>query len=157
MSFYGSVYYQLIDTFYKIIVKNSGNKTIAGPGNLINPSGTADSKIVDSQAQGRKGILQFDSGNKWIQFTQDTSVGNDVAGYKVWHSIPNGTKGITTTGNSDPGKFKGFNSIGKTLPSGKKESDATELKEHDYFYGSTLDYDEAGHVTGVTETLYRLP
>lgn len=50
--------------------------------------------------------------------------------------------------------MKGFQSVGATKPSGKT---ATELKEHDYFYGSTLNYDKAGHVTGVTETLYRLP
>jgi hypothetical protein len=63
MSFYGSTYFQLIDTFYKILVKNKGGVTVNDP-------------VIDnwaSQASGRKGILEFGTGNRWIYAVQDAN------------------------------------------------------------------------------------
>ena len=58
MSFYGSVYYQLIDTFYKIIVKNTGNENTTNfPEIDFNINGTAENEIIESPAVGRKGIF----------------------------------------------------------------------------------------------------
>jgi hypothetical protein len=61
MSFYGSTYFQLIDTFYKILVKNKGGVAVS------NPTVTEWA----SQASGRKGVLEFGTGNRWIYATQD--------------------------------------------------------------------------------------
>ena len=90
MSFYGSVYYQLVDTFYKIIVKNSGDKNYSFNEDLINPSGTAEQDIITSPAVGRKGVISLDSGNYWINFSKipkdnDEDV-TDAAPYRIWHS-----------------------------------------------------------------------
>ena len=60
MSFYGSVYYQLIDTFYKAVLRNKGkNKNTFVDINTIPDE-------FESKAIGRKGVFGFDSGNKWI-------------------------------------------------------------------------------------------
>ena len=59
MSFYGSVYYQLIDAFYKVIIRNKGKDAI----NFID--GDEDREV---SAQGRHGVFGFDSGNRWINF-----------------------------------------------------------------------------------------
>ena len=87
MSFYGSVYYQLIDTFYKIIVKNSGNKNYTFNDNLINPSETPTKDIIESPAVGRKGVFSLDSGNYWINFSKNDEA-NESAPYTIWHSAP---------------------------------------------------------------------
>ena len=62
MSFYGSVYYQLVDTFYKIVAKNSSVRTF----------GPTEYPIEDleTQAIGRKGILSLNAGNRWFVFDQ---------------------------------------------------------------------------------------
>ena len=73
MSFYGSVYYQLIDTFYKMIVKNSGDNTYSFNDSLVNDSNKIETGVLDeSPAVGRKGVFSLDSGNYWINFSKDT-------------------------------------------------------------------------------------
>ena len=62
MSFYGSVYYQLVDTFYKIVAKNSAARNF-GPAEY-------PTEDLETQAIGRKGILSLNAGNKWISFDQ---------------------------------------------------------------------------------------
>jgi len=86
MSFYGSVYYQLIDTYYKIIVKNGGDKTFDFNKALINPSGTADIDLIESPAVGRKGVFTLDSGNYWINFSKIED--ESGAPYRIWHAEP---------------------------------------------------------------------
>ena len=60
MSFYGSVYYQLVDTLYKIVAKNSAARNF-GPAEY-------PTEDLETQAIGRKGILSLNAGNKWISF-----------------------------------------------------------------------------------------
>jgi hypothetical protein len=59
VSFYGSVYYQLIDAFYKVVMRNKGKDSA-----LFLESDTLED--VETAAKGRKGVFGFDSGNKWI-------------------------------------------------------------------------------------------
>jgi hypothetical protein len=85
MSFYGSTYFQLIDTFYKILIKNKGNDAVTFPANL-------EANEHASQASGRKGILEFGTGNRWIYATKEDGNPNS---YVFWHAAPGG-KNLTT-------------------------------------------------------------
>lgn len=74
MSFYGSVYYQLIDTFSKVIAKNKSS-------NDFLESIKEEDHIL---ASGRQGEIKFKNGNNWINFSIDPNE-NDIM---VWHSRP---------------------------------------------------------------------
>ena len=174
MSFYGSVYYQLVDTFYKIIVKNSGDKNYSFNEDLINPSGTAEQDIITSPAVGRKGVISLDSGNYWINFSKipkdnDEDV-TDAAPYRIWHSPahddPETSKRISSWDiESDDYTYevdeKGiekavFNKDGVKMIPGE---DYIQLQDHEFIRMYPSHYDEAGHIidTQTTPTLYRLP
>ena len=79
MSFYGSVYYQLVDTFYKVVAKNTGKDNLT----FIVPNKEAE---LPNQAVGRKGVIELDSGNRWINFSDAGA--EDSAAYKIWHGKP---------------------------------------------------------------------
>lgn len=169
MSFYGSVYYQLIDTFYKIIVKNSGDKNYTFNENLINPSGTAESDIVESPAVGRKGVFSLNNGNYWINFSKSDDV-DEAAPYKIWHSSahddPDTSKRVSSWDiESDQYTYekdeKGietavYNKDGIEMVAGE---DYIQLQDHEFIRMYPSHYDEAGHIIDAqTEpTLYRLP
>lgn len=169
MSFYGSVYYQLIDTFYKIIVKNSGDKTYTFNDVPFNPSETPDNEIIESPAVGRKGVFSLNSGNYWINFSKSDDV-DEAAPYKIWHSAahddPDTSKRISswdiesdqyTYEKDDKGiETKVLNKDGVEMVAGK---DYIQLQDHEFIRMYPSHYDEAGHIIdGQTEpTLYRLP
>lgn len=174
MSFYGSVYYQLVDTFYKIIVKNNGDKTYAFNDDLINPSGTAEQDIITSPAVGRKGVFSLDSGNYWINFSKipkenDEDV-TDAAPYRIWHSPahddPETSKRISswdiesdqyTYEKDEKGMEKAvYNKDGVEMKAG---TDYIQLQDHEFIRMYPSHYDEAGHIIDqqTTPTLYRLP
>lgn len=169
MSFYGSVYYQLIDTFYKIIVKNSGDKTYTFNDVPFNPSGTPENEIIESPAVGRKGVFSLNNGNYWINFSKSEDV-DEAAPYKIWHSPahddPETSKRISAWDiESDKYEYerddKGIETAVKTkdgvyLEAGK---DYIQLQDHEFIRMYPSHYDEAGHIIdGQTKpTLYRLP
>ena len=179
MSFYGSVYYQLIDTFYKMIVKNSGDKTFDEfqGNNIIYPSGTPDNEIIGSPAIGRKGIFSLDSGNYWINFSKE-EVYNEkdnedekiAAPYKIWHSEPHNDEKTRvrvsgwdvekyTSKVDDVGNETGvFDENEYQLVEGE-DKDYIQLQDEEFLKIHPTYYDEAGHVIGkATEhKLYRLP
>ena len=62
MSFYGSVYYQLIDTFYKVVIQNKGDKTFTFNPNPINPSDTPSEEIF-VQDETEKKVWRLGKGN----------------------------------------------------------------------------------------------
>ena len=100
MSFYGSIYYQLVDAIYKIIVKNKGQNTITFPAEDI----IADEEVY--RAPGRQGIFSLDAGNRWLLFTKDNFKMDDKGEYvldsngekilvednenpfTIWHNAP---------------------------------------------------------------------
>lgn len=100
MSFYGSIYYQLVDAIYKIIVKNKGQNNITFPAEDI----IADEEVY--RAPGRQGIFSLDAGNRWILFTKDNFKMDDKGEYvldengekipvednenpfTIWHNAP---------------------------------------------------------------------
>lgn len=100
MSFYGSIYYQLVDAIYKIIVKNKGQNTITFPAADI----IADEEVY--RAPGRQGIFSLDAGNRWLLFTKDNFKMDDKGEYvlddngekipvednenpfTIWHNAP---------------------------------------------------------------------
>ena len=133
MSFYGSTYFQLIDTFYKIAIKNSGkdNKSFY--------TGTLDDYV--SQAVGRKGAVQFSTGNRWIQISKD---GDNQ--YSFWHNSPeaNGTSVQAFAPNI-------------TLPQGVDEATVEELTPGNFVEVRTIKYDAAGHVSGSAPSYYKIP
>lgn len=169
MSFYGSVYYQLIDTFYKIIVKNSGDKTYTFNDVPFNPSGTPENEIIESPAVGRKGVFSLNNGNYWINFSKSEDV-DEAAPYKIWHSPahddPETSKRISAWDiESDKYEYerddKGIETAVKTkdgvyLEAGK---DYIQLQDHEFIRMYPSHYDEAGHIIDgqTTPTLYRLP
>lgn len=85
MSFYGSVYYQLVDAFTKIVL---GNKGI----NTNNKFGAGSTDLEGSQAIGRKGVFGFDTGNRWIVFDENTvkdqETGKDFTICEIYHNKP---------------------------------------------------------------------
>lgn len=169
MSFYGSVYYQLIDTFYKIIVKNSGSKTYNFNTALLNPEGTAPEDIVESPAIGRKGVFSLDSGNYWINFSKNNNT-LEAAPYKIWHSpantnptsiLPVGGLKIETdnyiiTEDTAGNETSIVDKEGNELIEGENY---IQLQDHEFIRTYNTQYDEAGHIIDEkTESiLYRLP
>lgn len=134
MSFYGSVYYQLVDTFYKVITKNASTGA-SFPETLD----TGDQEI---QALGRKGILKLANGNKWINFTHNDTDNSFV----IWHGKPDDS--VTT-------ELAGYKYYGDTKPNGE----IINLEAGDYFSTFTSKYDEAGHLVPDTLTVqyYKMP
>ena len=169
MSFYGSVYYQLIDTFYKIIIKNSGDKTYSFNDVPFNPSGTPENEIIESPAVGRKGVFSLNNGNYWINFSKSEDV-DEAAPYKIWHSPahddPKTSKRISawdiesdkyTYEKDEKGIEKAvYNKAGVPMIAGE---DYIQLQDHEFIRMYPSHYDEAGHIIdGQTKpTLYRLP
>lgn len=136
MSFYGSVYYQLIDTFYKITAKN-----ILGEENSNFPESLSDVESI--QAFGRKGELNLTNGNKWINFTSD---GN---GFVVWHGKPDAENAIEVSGIN----FEGTKDEADQMP------DIKILQPGDCISATDLKYDEAGHIVpeATNKTYFQLP
>lgn len=169
MSFYGSVYYQLIDTFYKIIVKNSGDKTYTFNDVPFNPSGTPENEIIESPAVGRKGVFSLTNGNYWINFSKSDDV-DEAAPYKIWHNPahddPETSKRISswdiesdqyTYEKDDKGiETAVYNKDGVPMVAGE---DYIQLQDHEFIRMYPSHYDEAGHIidTQTEPTLYRLP
>ena len=157
MSFYGNVYYQLVDTFYKIIVRNKGDQIFGFNKNLVNPSSTPEEAIVESKASGRKGVFSLDSGNYWINFSKNES-DDIVAPYSVWHSEPHKADDNKRTSGWDTVSYEpNLDSFGK-----EKEApygNAKQLKANDYLRIYPKKHDEAGHIVPENEAgeLYRLP
>ena len=135
MGFYGSVYYQLIDTFYKITGKNSGKSKTSFQ------SSTADSEI---EATGRKGVINLDTGNRWINISKSgdslllTHQGTDN------DYVSNSTLAIEVVD-------------GKGTGSGTSSS-PKKLNYEDVLKVSKIYQDQAGHVTGKKDFTYlKLP
>lgn len=130
MSFYGNVLYELTNAFAEIIVKNSGRNSST----TISPS----SENVEVPAIGLGGRFTLDSGNKWIGLS-----GNSESQLcKIYHNgidSTNKTYSFTTLGNPD------------------SATSAIELTPGDYLSGEQVYYDEAGHVTGSSKVVYKLP
>ena len=141
MSFYGSVYYQLIDTFYKVAVKNTGATSSS-----FLTSVNADEEL-SNQAVGRKGVFGLDSGNKWINFSKHTA-SDDTATYKIWHGQPD-------PAGKNPAY--GFQKIDKSSLSEAQLKTVKELNHDDYFKTYETVYDAAGHIVSSKEQLYQLP
>ena len=180
MSFYGSVYYQLIDTFYKIIVKNGGDKNPGFNEELINPSDTPDSEIIESPAIGRKGVFSLDSGNYWINFSKTEGV-DESAPYKIWHSPArdnvktmkrvsswdmvndNFVSDINEATGVEEGLYLASDTEKKNnlleLEDEKQKEFFIQLQEHDFLKTYESNYDEAGHIIGgqTSPIIYRLP
>lgn len=135
MGFYGNVYYQLINNFYKSVANNSGKNSTN-----ITPNNTLGSNLT-VEAVGRAGVLNFDTGNKWINFSKDD---NDVL--TIAHGGPDSSAAST---------FDGF--IKKSGLSEAEKKTATALQEGEYFEAFEGKYDKAGHISSINKKLYRLP
>lgn len=178
MSFYGSVYYQLIDTFYKIIVKNSGDKNYTFIEADFNTSGTPEENIVESPAIGRKGIFSLDSGNYWINFSKVDSV-DEAAPYKIWHNSPHDdpttmqrvsswdiiNEEFTSVRDERTGVETGLylksdtEKTNNLLENDKWKDYFVQLTENDFLRLYESNYDEAGHIIPdeTRAKTYRLP
>lgn len=137
MSFYGSIYYELIDAFYKILVHNTGygdGVSFPKPENIKN-----EQALV---AIGRQGVIDMDTGNDWIQITTDPS----KTKYILWHgkANPNTTKDLVS-----------FSKIEESdIPA---DTEPIQLVAGDIIASSTSSYDMAGHISSSDATYYKLP
>lgn len=148
MSFYGSVYYQLIDTFYKVVLRNKG----------VNNTGFLDKNKVpawsESQAVGRKGVFGFDSGNRWINlntYIENPQDSNDQYSiYEIYHAAPD----PEATGVAD-----GFKVLLDTaqLKERTGKDGIIQLDYGDTFETYETKFDKAGHIASATKKTYRLP
>lgn len=132
MSFYGSIYYQVAQSFAKILFKNSGWDSKQFLSNKpVNGSVEADS---------RTGVFGIDSGNRWIQIQPDNE------GCKIWHSAPSLTS---------PTVIQGI----EKSESPPAPSSVTELASGDYFKVPVIRYDDAGHILPASQeaVYYRMP
>lgn len=141
MSFYGSVYYQLVDTFYKVVAKNTGKDNLT----FIVPNKEAE---LPNQAVGRKGVIELDSGNRWINFSDAGA--EDSAAYKIWHGKPD-----TETVTPDHG-FKLLNVSDADMTDRTKDG-VIQLIAADEFETYETQYDKAGHIAETIRKVYRLP
>lgn len=148
MSFYGSVYYQLIDTFYKAVLRNKGkNKTTFVDTNQIPDS-------VETPAVGRKGVFGFDTGNRWINLnvvSEEKPESNELYSiYEIYHGAPDA--------NADNPGY-GFNPLldEQTIQDRTDEEGIIQLDFHDEFETYNNIYDDAGHIAQSERKIYRLP
>ena len=132
MSFYGSMYYQVAQSFAKILFKNSGLNNFNF---LSNPSNG------DLEADSRTGVFSIDSGNRWIQINPNGE------GCQIWHSAP-ATKNLTVVQGME-----------KTDSQPTSPSHITELQSGDYFKVPLIYYDDAGHIAPSDNqaVYYRMP
>lgn len=142
MSFYGSTYFQLIDTFYKILVKNSSKSTET----LKEAPSSANE--LPTQASGRKGVLQFAIGNRWLVAEQDSSNTNS---YKIYHGKPGGP---TITDRTPSFVEASDEEVNKTSD-GKYT--VTSLKSGDIIKIPAISYDKAGHISASSNKYFQIP
>lgn len=135
MSFYGTVFYEFERLFYKFKFKN-----------VLDTEDTVDLTAVDSTdgilATERWDTFHIDSGNRWIKLA----------------SMPEGgiRKGVTLFhAEAGPAKHS-FSTMDLTELEEEQEPDV-ELGIRQAFNVPTLSYDNAGHITGIENTTYRLP
>ena len=134
MSFYGNVYYQFIDTFYKAIAKN----TVKGY-NL--PTEVQTDVELPIDAIGRQGIFHLTNGNDWIKFKKE----DDIT-FSIWHDKPDesyqGTSFLYGINIPEIGD-------GKDYVDNKAFDDAwqpVQLNPGDAFTTCGYYCDEAGHI-----------
>lgn len=143
MSFYGSVYYQLIDAFYKVIIRNKGKNAI----NFID--GDEDREV---SAQGRHGVFGFDSGNRWINFGYNEELKPDSKEtyniYQIYHGRPDPEATLAN---------HGFRAMLEDVESRTDEEGIIQLEPHDVFETYDSIYDDAGHIARSERKVYRLP
>ena len=161
MSFYGNVYYQFIDTFYKLIIYNhkDNNKLFSFP------NANEVKEKTEIQAIGREGTIDLNAGNKWIQFTTDPET-NIVS---LWHAKPENIDshragllyGIRYRAHENETESENH-----PLHDPDHPSDVIKLEEGDYIWTSGAYYDEAGHIindadsdglNGKYQVCYQLP
>ena len=143
MSFYGSVYYQLVDTFYKIVAKNSSVRTF----------GPTEYPIEDleTQAIGRKGILSLNAGNRWFVFDQiKDEQGNPTGqGYVLYHAPAD-------INNADNALCHGFHCQDQDSLE-VSEDGVIQLTEGSIFETNSYLVDDAGHIIPEPSVRYKLP
>lgn len=136
MSFYGSVYYQLVDTFNKVIAKNALN-------------GTQFPELSDTpqelQAFGRINTLSLTNGNQWINLT----INKDTGALEIWHGKPSSDVSFPVTGYENLG-------ASPRLP---EDTSITDLNPGDVFSTFVAKCDNAGHLVAdeVSKKYFRMP
>lgn len=97
MSFYGSIYYQLVDAFNRLWFSNQGKDSVLFPeeDKLVNPNPAegVPEDTFEYHSPGRQGVIDLKSGNRWIVFTQN----DEDKSFKIWHRGANTEK--NTPGN----------------------------------------------------------
>lgn len=141
MSFYGSVYYQLVDTFYKIVAKNS---TARNFGPVEYPT-----EDLETQAIGRKGILSLNAGNKWIGFDQIKDAQGDPTGqgYMIYHA----------PADTDPASATQCHGFSCQDDLEMDENGVYQLTEGSVFETNSYLVDAAGHIIPDASVKYKLP
>lgn len=146
MSFYGSVYYQLIDAFNTIIMKNTGNNS----NELLTE--TDASTELSIEAKGRTDALVFESGNRWINFEQvpppkDDNNDNDdkKSFFKIYHGP---TKELT---QEEKIGLNDFNTVKDRRIYGIHKYENPDNTGVELDFGDTITtpvfyFDEAGHI-----------
>lgn len=139
MGFYGNVYYQLINSFYKLVGNNNGKNVKNYSGNNAISADKLKSDIA-TEAVGRKGVINLDTGNYWIGITE----GDKVDGLEIVHMPP-------TTSNTT--LVKGIEYLGTEKPA----TVTAEMEAGGYIKTHEIKYDSAGHVASKAEKIYKLP
>lgn len=131
MSFYGNVFYGVADAFASLFIKNNGRYQ----DRFISPN----TEPVEIPAVGLGGYFNIDSGNKWINLAGDL---NSHSCY-IYHAAPR--------------EEDGFNSAGSFVLTDNVPEDVHNLQPGETFASANIYYDNAGHITGVYPTVFKLP
>lgn len=148
MSFYGSIYYQLIDAFYKVVLSNKGKDKK----DFVNTDVLPES--FETYAAGRKSVFGFDTGNRWINLNEISEVNPDeneaYSIYEIYHGAPDQDA-------RNPGHGFKIMLDDDTINSRRGEDGIIQLDFHDEFETYDKIYDDAGHIAQVERKVYRLP
>ena len=142
MSFYGSVYYQLIDAFSNIIVSNSNSNT------SIRYDDTSGGSV---SAEGRVDSLEFIGANRWIKIRTAEQDGRKII--QFFHAKPNPNDSGNGVSNADFSYYPNKDALTEAT----KDTDVYQFKAGDYFSAYDIKCDVTGHVIGFTKKSYQMP
>lgn len=139
MSFYGSVYYQLIDAFSNIAFNNSNNDSD------IPTTSDISKDIEDIEAKGRTSALLLKGANKWIQIKSDPD--NNTINF--YHVKPSQGKNRL--------QFTNYNDNKDALIEDTNDNTVHQFQAGEYFSAYDISYDETGHICSVDKKSYQMP
>lgn len=140
MSFYGTVYHQVVDAFHKFFILNKGKDSVDF---LSNDELKKEDGIENiAEASGINSSLSFSSGNNWIRLDVNRDEDKKVTNIDIYHNQPHSTIQTET--------------VSKVYDT-TETTNVTQLEQGAVFSIPSSKYDTAGHLISGEEKKYKLP